>query len=168
MRVRKLIRRLVATPMKKSHFLLAILGSRLVFTLPEVVIMLVVGWLFFGMSIRGGVLAIVVLAFIGAAAFSGLGLLLASRARTIESVSGLMNAAMLPMWILSGTFFSADRFPAAVQPLVQALPLTHLNEAFRAVILEGASLASQGVHVAVLVAWGVVTFFLALLWFRWS
>jgi ABC-type multidrug transport system permease subunit len=138
------------------------------FTLPEAVVLLLTGVLLFGVPIHGNVLSIVGLSFLGAMSFAGIGLLVASRARTIESVSGLMNLAMLPMWILSGTFFSAERFPDSMQTLVRALPLTQLNDALRAVILEGASLWSQAVPIAVLAAWGGVGFLLALRWFRWS
>jgi ABC-type multidrug transport system permease subunit len=168
MRVRKLMKRLLATPMRRYHLLLAIVGGRLLFTLPEAVVLLLTGVLLFGVPIHGNVLSIVGLSFLGAMSFAGIGLLVASRARTIESVSGLMNLAMLPMWILSGTFFSAERFPDSMQPLVRALPLTQLNDALRAVILEGASLWSQAVPIAVLAAWGGVGFLLALRWFRWS
>jgi ABC-2 type transport system permease protein len=105
---------------------------------------------------------------LGAIAFSGLGLLVASRAQRIETVSGLMNAIMLPMWLLSGIFFAPDRFPDFMQPLVQALPLTQLNYALRAVILEGAGLLSQSWRLLALAAWGGVSFLLALRWFRWT
>jgi ABC-2 type transport system permease protein len=168
MRVRKLLKRMIATPMKRWHFLLANLWGRMVFTVPEVALLLVAGYLIFGVEIRGNLVAVLLLAFLGAMSFAGLGLLLACRARTIESVSGLMNLAMLPMWILSGSFFSAERFPAAVQPLVQALPLTQLNNALRAVMLEGQSLVTQTTPIAILVAWGAVSFVLALKLFRWN
>ena len=101
-------------------------------------------------------------------AFGGLGLLTASRAQKIESVSGLINLVMMPMWIFSGVFFSYERFPAIVHPFIRALPLTALNDALRATILQGASLASQSGRLLVLVLWGGVSFVLALRWFRWT
>ena len=104
---------------------------------------------------------------LGATTFAGLGLLIASRASTLEAVSGLMNLVMLPMWLLSGIFFPSDRFPSAVQPLIKALPLTALNDSLRAVMQEGATLASQLPQIGLLAAWSVVTFVLALKWFRW-
>ncbi len=168
MRVRKLLKRFVATPMKKTDFLWSMIGSRLVFTVPELVVILGAGAVFFGIAVRGSLLEIFLLSVVGAMTFAGLGLLVASRAQRIETVSGLMNLIMLPMWLLSGIFFSPDRFPDLVQPLVQALPLTQLNYALRAVILEGASLASQGWRIAVLALWGGLSFVLALRWFRWS
>ena len=105
---------------------------------------------------------------IGAVAFGGLGLLTASRAQKIESVSGLMNLVMMPMWIFSGVFFSYERFPAVVHPLIKMLPLTALNDALRATILEGASLTAQSGRLLVLVLWGGISFALALRWFRWT
>jgi len=168
MRVRKLLKRLVATPMRKADFLAALIGSRLIFMLPEVALLLLAGWLLFDVTIAGSLPALVAVALLGAISFAGLGLLVACRARKIETVSGLMNLVMLPMWLLSGIFFSAERFPAAAQPFIQALPLTMLNDALRAVMLEGASLLSQAGRLGGLAAWGGVSFLLALRWFRWS
>lgn len=168
MRVRKLLKRYIATPMRKTDFLWSMIGGRLIFTIPEVLIILGGGALLFNISIRGSVGAILLVSFTGALSFAGLGLLAATRAQRIETISGLMNLIMLPMWLLSGIFFSADRFPDALQPLVQALPLTQLNYALRAVILEGASAASQGWRLAILLLWGSVSFLGALRWFRWS
>ena len=109
-----------------------------------------------------------VLILLGAVTFAGLGLLVASRAKTLEAVSGLMNLVMLPMWLLSGIFFSSDRFPEAVQPLIRLLPLTPLIEGLRAVMQEGATLASQSLNIGILLAWGVVTFALGIKLFRWN
>jgi ABC-type polysaccharide/polyol phosphate export permease len=117
---------------------------------------------------QGSLLSLAVLILLGALTFSGIGLLVASRARTLEAVSGLMNLVMLPMWVLSGIFFSPERFPAAAQPFIQALPLTALINALRSVSLKGASLMSQWAEVAILVAWGGGSFVLALRWFRWN
>jgi ABC-type multidrug transport system permease subunit len=168
MRVRKLLKRLVATPMKRAEFLGSMIGARLLFVIPEIIIVLGAGALLFGVPIRGSFLAIFILAILGAISFSGLGLLVASRAQRVETVSGLMNLVMLPMWLFSGIFFSSDRFPEILQPMVRALPLTQLNIAFRAVILEGASLASQGWRIGILLAWGGISFVCALRWFRWN
>ena len=168
MRLRKLLKRYLATPMKRSHFLAAVMASRLLFTVPEVLTVLVCARLFFGVTSQGGYGALGVLILLGAFQFSGIGLLVASRAQTIETVSGLMNAVMLPMWIGSGIFFSTDRFPEAVQPLLSLLPLTPLIQALRSVMLEGASLLALGPQLALILAWGSVTFALALRWFRWN
>jgi ABC-type multidrug transport system permease subunit len=168
MRIRKLLKRFVATPMRRSDFLLGVMISRLAFMIPEVLVLVVFARLLFGVRLTGNVGASSVLVFVGAFTFAGLGLLVAARARTLETASGLMNLTMLPMWLLSGIFFSSDRFPAAVQPLIKALPLTPLIDGLRATMLEGASLATQGANLAILAVWGGVTFALGLAWFRWS
>ncbi|PYU28537.1 MAG: ABC transporter permease [Acidobacteria bacterium] len=167
-RQRKLLKRYVATPMRRSDFLLALTSSRLVLMIAELGLLLGFGIFVFHMRVAGSWLAIVLLGALGAAAFAGLGLLTASRAQKIESVSGLINLVMMPMWVFSGVFFSYERFPAVVHPLIHALPLTALNDALRATILEGAPLAAQAGRLAVLVAWTAVSFLLALSWFRWT
>lgn len=167
-RIGKLLKCLVATPMPKRDFLLAVMGARLTFLIPDVSILLLLGTLMFGMPIRGSFALVLVVDVVGALAFAGIGLLIASRAATTETVSGLMNLVMLPMWLFSGVFFSSERFPAAAQPLIQALPLTQLVNALRSVILEGAGLLDVAVPLLILGAWGFVTFVLALRWFRWT
>jgi ABC-2 type transport system permease protein len=167
MRIRKLLKRFLATPMKKWHFLGGIIGSRLMFMVPEVVFLLVFARFAFGVVNHGSYFTVLVLIILGGLMFAGIGLLVASRAKTIEAVSGLMNLVQLPMWILSGVFFSSERFPDAAQPLIKVLPLTPLIEALRAVMLEGASLTSQLSRMVIMVAWGSITFLLALRLFRW-
>ena len=166
-RIRKLLKRLVASPMRKSEYLLAQMVARLVFLAPEVAVPLAFGSLVLGMPVRGSLGAIGVVCMVGALTFTALGLLAASRPRTIEAISGILNLSMLPMWVLCGVFFSASNFPQAIQPLIQALPLTALNDALRAVILEGATLRDVSGDLAVLVAWAAVPFWLALRLFRW-
>jgi hypothetical protein len=167
-RIRKLLKRFLATPMRKTDFLAAIMLSRLLFLVPEVLVLLLFARVAFGVVIQGSLLAVAVLILLGALSFAGIGLLIASRAQTLEAVSGLMNLVMLPMWVLSGIFFSSDRFPEAAQPFIKALPLTPLIDALRNVSLEGASLASQWPQLAILAAWGAGSFVLALRWFRWQ
>jgi ABC-2 type transport system permease protein len=168
MRQRKLLKRFVATPMRRSDFLMALASSRLILMVVEVGLLLGFGVLIFHIRVIGSLLAILLIGAIGAVAFGGLGLLTASRARKIESVSGLINIVMMPMWIFSGVFFSYERFPAVVQPFIRALPLTALNDALRATILEGSSFASQWGRLIVLFLWGGISFVLALRWFRWT
>ena len=167
MRVRKLLKRMLATPMRRGHFLLSLLGTRLVLLLPEMALLLLVARLAFGVPMFGNPLLVIMTVVVGAFAFSGIGLLLASRTEKLESISGLSNLVMLPGWLLSGTFFSSKRFPDAMQPLIQALPLTQLNDALREVMLEGATGAQVAWRLAALGVWGGVTFLLALKWFRW-
>ncbi len=168
MRQRKLLKRFVATPMRRSDFLLALTSSRLVLMVIEVGLLLGFGVLVFHMRVQGSILSVMLLGSIGAVAFGGVGLLTACRAQKIESVSGLINLVMMPMWIFSGVFFSYERFPAIAHPFIKALPLTALNDALRATIIEGASLGSQSGRLLVLAVWGGVSFILALRWFRWT
>jgi len=166
-RQKKLLKRYMATPMKRSHYLLSFILSRLVFLIVEIGFLVGFGWLMFGVAVRGSLATLGGVAILGAFSFAGLGLLVASRARTIEGVSGLMNLVMLPMWILSGTFFSYSRFPDAMIPFVKALPLTALNDALRAVMIDGAALATLSAPLAIVIAWGTVSFVIALRIFRW-
>jgi ABC-type multidrug transport system permease subunit len=166
-RMRKLLKRMVASPMRKSEYLLAQLLARLLFLAPEVAVPLGFGLIAFGMPIHGSLGAIAVVSLIGSMAFGAFGLLLGSRARTFEGVSGLMNLAMLPMWLLSGVFFSSSNFPDAVQPVIQALPLTALVDALRAVVLEGATLHAVQGKLLLLAAWTVTPFAVALGIFKW-
>jgi ABC-2 type transport system permease protein len=168
MRLRKLLKRFLATPMKRSHFLLGLMISRILFMVPEMIVILVFARFAFDVRIYGSIVAVMLLILLGSLTFGGVGLLVASRARTLEGVSGLMNLVMLPMWLLCGIFFSNERFPAVVQPLIKALPLSPLIDSLRAVMLEGASLASQSLQVVLLVGYAVATFALALWWFRWE
>jgi ABC-2 type transport system permease protein len=168
MRQRKLLKRFVGTPMRRGDFLLALLSSRLVLMIIEIGLLLTLGVLLFHMKVLGSIFAIALLGAAGAMCFGGVGLLTASRAQKIESVSGLMNLVMMPMWIFSGVFFSYERFPAVIQPLIKALPLTALNDALRASILEGTPLFRQWPRLLVMALWGGVSFVLALRWFRWT
>jgi ABC-type multidrug transport system permease subunit len=168
MRQRKLLKRFVGTPMRRGDFLLALASSRLILMIIEVGLLLVFGALFFHMRVLGSVAEIALIAAIGSLTFGGVGLLTASRAQKIESVSGLINLVMMPMWIFSGVFFSYERFPAIIHPLIKLLPLTALNDALRASILEGTPLLHQLPRLLVMIVWGGVSFALALKWFRWT
>lgn len=164
----KLLKRFRATPMPRRDFLLAVLGARLTFLLPDLIVLMSVGVFMFGMPVRGSLPLVVLIDVIGALAFAGIGLLVASRARTTEAISGLMNLVMIPMWLFSGVFFASDRFPAEMQPFIQALPLTQLLNAMRSVILEGAGLVDVAWSLVILTVWTIVTFLLALRVFRWT
>ena len=168
MRQRKLLKRFVGTPMRRGDFLLALMSSRLILMIIEIGLLLLFGVFIFHMRVLGSIFSIMLLGALGALTFGGVGLLTASRAQKIESVSGLINLVMMPMWIFSGVFFSYERFPAIVQPLIKALPLTALNDALRASILEGTPLLHQWSRLLVLALWGGISFLLALKWFRWT
>jgi ABC-type multidrug transport system permease subunit len=166
-RRKKLIKRFIATPMPRHYFLLSYLLSRILLLVAEVGVLLGFGVWIFRVPIRGSLVELAVLCLLGSLCFSALGLLLASRVKTIEAASGLMNAVMMPMWIASGVFFSAQRFPDAVQPFIKALPLTAVIDALRSNMLQGSSLSHASPQVAVMGIWLIVCFGLALKLFRW-
>jgi ABC-2 type transport system permease protein len=166
-RMRKLLKRLVASPMRKREYLLAQVAGRLVLLAPEAGVPLVFGVAVLGMPVRGSLFATATVCLAGALSFGGVGLLLASRARTFEAISGLMNLSTVPMWVVSGVFFSVSNFPQPMQPIIQALPLTALVDALRDVILEGADVGSVTRELAILAGWGIGGFVIALRIFRW-
>ena len=168
MRTRKLIKRMLATPMRRVHFLLSFVFMRLLFLLIEVPFMLIFARLAFGVQMAGSYALFGALTVAGGFAFSGLGLLVASRAQNTQTVGGLMNLVMMPMFMCSGVFFSTAHFPAAMQPIIKALPLTALNDALRAVLNEGAGVSVVAMPLAILSAWTICTIGVALRIFRWT
>ena len=168
MRIRKLLKRFLATPMNRSHFLVAVMISRLIYTIPEIVLLLICARFIFGVINQGSYLTVAVLILLGTIEFSGIGLLVASRAKTLETISGLLNLVMLPMWMASGIFFSYDRFPEYFQPLIRILPLTPLIDALRQTMLEGQTIADLGSQLVVMAVWAILTFFIGLRFFRWN
>ena len=166
-RAKKLLKRFMATPMSRAEYLASFLFSRLIFLVLEVVALLGFGVLIFGVPLRGSLVALAGICLLATLSFGALGLLVASRARTTEGVAGLMNLVMIPMWIFSGVFFSSSNFPKAVQPIIKVLPLTAVNDALRANMLEGASFAAVSGEVLVIAGWLVLAFVLALKLFRW-
>ena len=166
-RQKKLLKRMVASPMPRWQYLMSFLFSRLALLIIEIAMFLGFARVAFGVPFRGSLLQLGLVCLMTSMAFSALGLLVSSRARTTEAVSGLMNLVMLPMWILSGIFFSASRFPAVIQPLVRALPLTAAIDAMRGNMLQGMSLGQLIVPMGILLAWFVVPFAVSLRIFRW-
>jgi ABC-2 type transport system permease protein len=166
-RKKRLLKRLIATPMSRAQYLASFVLSRLTLLVIEVGLLLGFGVLVFGVPLRGSMLLLLLLCVLSSLSFTSLGLLVASRAQTMEGASGLMNLVMLPMWIFSGVFFSASRFPEQIQPLIQALPLTAVIDALRGTILRGAGWQEVAPEIAVVLLWMVGSFLLALKLFRW-
>jgi ABC-2 type transport system permease protein len=166
-RKKRLLKRLIATPMSRVQYLASFALSRLTLLFIEVGLLLGFAVLVFGVPLRGSLPLLVIICLLSSLAFASLGLLIASRAQTIEGASGLMNLTMLPMWIFSGVFFSASRFPDAIQPFIQALPLTAVIDALRANILRGAGWHAVAPELGIIALWMVVSFVLALKLFRW-
>jgi ABC-2 type transport system permease protein len=166
-RSRRVLKRLVATPMRRSDYLLAQILGRLALLPLEVVLLAGFAWLVFEVPMRGPLLLFVAICLLGAMSFCGIGLLIAARVSTVEGASGLSNLVIMPMWLVSGVFFSSERFPDVIQPVIRALPLTAFIEALRAVMNEGHGLAQVAPQVGILAAWGVAGFVIALRIFRW-
>jgi ABC-type polysaccharide/polyol phosphate export permease len=167
-RRKKLLKRFVATPMSRVEYLASFVLARLTLLVLEVGFLVGFGVLVFGVPLRGAIATVALICLLGAMAFGGIGLLVASRAKTVEAASGMMNFLMLPMWVFSGVFFSSGNFPDVMQPLIKALPLTAVNDALRATMLEGAGLTQLGLEFGVLGAWLVLCFSVALKIFRWQ
>jgi ABC-type multidrug transport system permease subunit len=168
MRIRKLLKLQLTTPMRRRDFLLSHVLVRLVFIPLEVLPLLSLSFLLFDVRVAGSLGAVALVSCLGAISFAGLGTLIASRARTTGTISGLINLCSLPMFVLSGVFFSTARFPEALQPWIRALPLTALIDALRSVMGEGATIAAIGPQLILLALWGVASFAIALRVFRWS
>ncbi|MEA2490427.1 MAG: type transport system permease protein, partial [Acidobacteriota bacterium] len=166
-RLKKLLKRLVATPMRKSQYLIAQFSSRIFFLVFEVVVLLVFAWLVFGVKVQGSLLLLSLICLLGGMTFAGVGLLVASRANTLEAVSGMANLVMMPMWLCSGVFFSYERFPEAAKPFIRALPLTSLNDALRGVINNGATMTEVMPQLINLLVWTVVSYVVGLKIFKW-
>jgi ABC-type multidrug transport system permease subunit len=167
MRTQKLVKRLLATPMRRTDFLLAFILTRALFLLVELPVVIGFAVLTFGVPVRGSYALLAGLGTLGSLVFAGIGLLVAARAKNTQTVGGLINLVSMPMFICSGVFFSSERFPDIMQPVIRALPLTALNDSLRAVMLEGATLAQVAQPAIVMAIWGVASFGLALIVFRW-
>lgn len=168
LRQRKVLKRLLVTPMRRSSFLSSLIGARLAYLAAELILLTGFGVWVLAVPLRSSLSTFVVLTLLGSVAFSCLGLFVASRVRTIEGISGLVNLVIVPMWLGSGVFFSYERFPEATHPLLRALPLTALNDGLRAAMIDGAGLGDMLPELAMLAAWTVIPFVLALKIFRWT
>jgi ABC-type multidrug transport system permease subunit len=167
-RQKKLLRRFLVTPMRRSSYLASFMLFRLLFLVFEIGAVTAFGAWVMGVPMRGSLLAFGALLLVGAWSFAGIGLLAVCRVKTIEGASGMINVATIPVWLGSGVFFSYERFPEAIQPLLQALPLTPLNDALRRVMLDGAGLGGVLPELGILLAWGVASFVVAVRAFRWE
>lgn len=167
-RSRKLMKRFAATPMKRSHYLLSFMFSRFAFLFFEVGLLLFFGHLAFDVEIRGSVFSLGAVAVVGALCFAGIALMVAARPRSVEAAQGWMNVAMMPMYFLSGVFFSYERFPEFMHPFIRLLPLTALNDALRGITNDAQTLPMIAPQLAVLAGWAVLSFVLALRFFRWK
>ncbi|HEY2405895.1 MAG TPA: ABC transporter permease [Polyangiaceae bacterium] len=167
-RKRKLLRRYAVTPMRRSHFLLSYFFSRSLFLVLELTLLVAFGRVAFGTLIQGSLASLIVAACFGAAAFAALGLMIGARLDSTEVANGWMNFVQLPMWLLSGSFFSYERFPQWLKLPIRLLPLTAVNDALRGIYNDAAPLSALSFELSVLGAWSVLGFALAIRTFRWQ
>ena len=168
MRVRKLLKRMLAAPMKRHHLLYAIGLARLVIIPLELIVILLFARLAFSVQVMGSYLALVTVAFAGSACFASMAIAVASRAENTETVSGLMNLITMPMFITSGVFFASSNFPESIQPVIRLLPLTAMCDGLRAVMIDGAGFVGVLPSLLILALWGVPSFLIGLRYFRWN
>jgi len=167
-RQRKLLKRLAATPMRRGHFLLSFRLAGLLFVPLQVAMLFAFARLAFGVRIQGDLLSVLGLSLFGSWSFAGLGLLCAARSQNTETANGLVNLVTMPMFILCGVFFSSAKFPDLLQPVIRFLPLSAFNEALRHIVNDGTSLLNEGVPLAILLGWGLISAVVALRLFRWT
>jgi ABC-2 type transport system permease protein len=166
-RMKKLLRRMVATPMKKSSFLISLIITRIILSSVESSILFLFAFLYFGTIIEGSIFAFVLVYLAGIFAFSGVAILTASRTQNSQVGNGLINAVSLPMMILSGIFFSYQNFPSWAIPFIKSLPLTMVADSIRAIFIEGASLQQTMLPILFLSLIGAITFGIGLKLFKW-
>ncbi|MEI6436161.1 MAG: ABC transporter permease [Bacteroidota bacterium] len=166
-RSKKLLRRMVATPMKRSNFLIALITVRILMNFVEAGLLILVAWLVFHVSIQGSILALATLFVSGNIAFAGIAVLLASHTAKTEIGNGLINAISMPMMVLSGIFFSYHNFPEWSIPFIQKFPLTMMADGIRSIMIEGAGFTETVTPVAILALTGIVFFIAGMKIFRW-
>jgi ABC-type multidrug transport system permease subunit len=166
-RSKKLLRRLVATPMKKSHFLISLITVRVGLNFTESSLLFLFVWLVFGIFIQGSVAALLAVFIAGNVAFAGIAIFISSHTANTEIGNGLINAVVMPMMVLSGIFFSYHNFPDWSLPFIQWLPLTLLADSIRSIFIEGAGFREVSLAFFALTASGAVFFMAGLRIFKW-
>jgi ABC-2 type transport system permease protein len=167
MRSKKLMRRMVATPMKKSEFLISFFIARLLIALIEAAILWTFAYFYFRISLQGSIPALITIFLAGNIAFSGLAVLISSRTANSRIGTGLINVVTMPMMILSGIFFSYHNFPDFAIPIIQKMPLTMMADSIRAVFIEGSGIIQVAVNSAILTGLGVCCFLIGLKIYKW-
>jgi ABC-type multidrug transport system permease subunit len=166
-RSKKLLRRMVATPMKKSNFLIALITARVAMNIFEALILILFSWLYFDIHFQGSIMALIAVFITGNIAFSGLSILISSHTANSEIGNGIINAVVTPMMVLSGIFFSYHNFPEWSLPVIRNLPLTMLADSIRSIFNEGVGFAEVYREILVLLATGIVSFVIGLKIFKW-
>jgi ABC-2 type transport system permease protein len=166
-RAKKLLRRMVATPMKKSHYLIALIMVRIGMNFVESGLLLLFAWIVFGIVIQGSISALLVMFISGNIAFAGLAILVSSHTSKTEIGNGLINLVVMPMMVLSGVFFSYHNFPEWSVPIIKYLPLTMIADGIRSIFIEGAGYAEVSLPSMILATTGILFFLAGLKIFKW-
>lgn len=166
-RSKKLLRRMVATPMKKSYFLISMITVRVAMNFVESGLLLLFAWLVFGITIQGNVAALILIFIAGNIAFAGIAIFLSSHTSNTEVGNGFINAIVMPMMVISGIFFSYHNFPDWSIPVIKKLPLTMLADSIRSIFIEGAGYEQVSLSFFLLTAIGVLFFGAGLKIFKW-
>ncbi|MEI7896247.1 MAG: ABC transporter permease [bacterium] len=166
-RSKKLLRRMVATPMKRSNFLMALITVRVVMNFVEAGLLFLAAWLAFNITIQGNVAALFALFVAGNFAFAGIAIFISSHTAKTEIGNGLINALSMPMMVLSGVFFSYHNFPEWSIPVIQKFPLTMMADGIRSIMIEGAGFSETAMPMIVLALTGLVFFVAGMKIFRW-
>jgi ABC-type multidrug transport system permease subunit len=167
-RSQKLLRRMIATPMKKSNYLIAMMFVRTVMNIVEALILILFAWLIFDIQIQGNIAALTLLFIAGNIAFTGIAVLVSSRTSKTEAGTGLINLVQMPMMLLSGIFFSYYNFPEWSIGAIKLLPLTALADGFRSIFNEGAGWMEIMLPTAALSMLGLVCFIIGMKLFKWQ
>ena len=165
------IKRFFATPVKRYSIVTGEMLARVTFAMLGSIIIIAIGHYAFGFTLVHGavtLLSMLFLAFVGLVVFMGFGFIISGVAKNETSVPPLSNIITLPQFLLSGTFFSTSAFPKWLQPISNALPLTHLNNAMRKVAFEGAGLTAVTHELLILLVWGIVIYAVAIKTFKWE
>jgi ABC-type multidrug transport system permease subunit len=166
-RSKKLLRRMVATPMRKTDFMTSYWASRLILTIFDTAVLLIFGYFFFGVVIQGSIAALILIFLAGNIAFFGMAILISSRTSNTQVGNGLISLITTPMMVVSGIFFSYQNFPPWAIKVIQWLPLTKFTDEVRGIVNEGAGILDVLDGVAILGIFGAVTFFIGLRVYKW-
>lgn len=166
-RNKKLLRRMVATPMKKSNFLGSHFITRTLLSFIEAGLLFLFAYFYFGTYIQGNILAGMVVLFAGIVGFTGLAILVSSRTANTQVGNGLINLVVMPMMVLSGIFFNYHNFPEWTIGIIQKFPLTMLADSLRSIFIEGSGFKENYNNIITLLIYGLTSFFVGLKMFKW-
>jgi ABC-2 type transport system permease protein len=166
-RTKKLLRRMVAAPMKKSLFIFSHYFARITLALFEAAVLLLFSWIYFRIRIQGSLAAFVLIFLAGSFCFAGISILMASRTSSSRIGNSLINLISMPMMILSGIFFSYHNFPESVVPMIRMLPLTMLADSIRGIMIEGTGLIEILPEFLFLSGIGTIFFLVGIRIYKW-